>query len=75
VLDYTRLDGLARDKHFSLLGPFVSYKEMKCCECNGAMTFSITTLTITTLSIKTLSIMTLSIMTLSITMRKSLHSA
>jgi len=47
VLDYTRLDELARDKHFSLLGPFVIYKEMKCCEYNGAMTLSIMTFGIT----------------------------
>ncbi len=66
MLDYTRLDGLARDKHSSLLGPFVSYKEMKCCEYNSAITFSIMTLTIMTLSIMTLNIMTLSIKTVSI---------
>jgi hypothetical protein len=27
VLLYTRLERLARDKHYSLFGPFVSYKE------------------------------------------------
>ncbi len=27
VLQYTRLERLARDKHSSLLGPFVSYEE------------------------------------------------
>jgi hypothetical protein len=32
VLRYTRLERLARDKHLSLLGPFVNYKKMKCCE-------------------------------------------
>jgi len=26
-LYYTRLERLARDKHYSLLGPFVSYEE------------------------------------------------
>ncbi len=29
VLDYNRMKRLARDKHSSLLGPFVSYKEVK----------------------------------------------
>ncbi len=29
VLHYTRLKSLARDKHSSLLGPFVSYEENK----------------------------------------------
>ena len=60
------MNELARDKHSSLLSPFVSYEEMKCCEYNRAMTFSITTLTIMTLSIMTLNIMTLSIKTVSI---------
>ncbi len=32
VLQYTRLGRLARDKHFSLLGPFVSYEEIKFCK-------------------------------------------
>jgi hypothetical protein len=27
VLHYSRLERLAREKHLSLLGPFVSYKE------------------------------------------------
>jgi hypothetical protein len=27
VLNYRRLEWLARDKHSSLLGPFISYKE------------------------------------------------
>jgi hypothetical protein len=27
VLNYTKLERLASDKHFSLLGPFISYKE------------------------------------------------
>jgi hypothetical protein len=29
VLHYNRMEKLARDKHSSLLGPFVSYKEVK----------------------------------------------
>ncbi len=32
MLDCTRLKRLSRDKHSSLLGAFVSYKRMKCCE-------------------------------------------
>jgi hypothetical protein len=32
VLHYKRLDKLARDKHSSLLGPFISYEENKFCE-------------------------------------------
>ncbi len=31
VLDYTRLDRLARDKHSSLLDPFKFQTKMKCC--------------------------------------------
>jgi hypothetical protein len=32
VLHYCRLEMLVRDKHFSLLGPFVCYEKIKCCE-------------------------------------------
>ncbi len=32
ALDYTRSERPARDKHSRLLGQFVSYKKMKCCE-------------------------------------------
>jgi hypothetical protein len=32
VLHYTRLKMHVMDKHTSLLVPFVSYEEMKCCE-------------------------------------------
>jgi hypothetical protein len=34
VLCYTTMESLVRDKHSSLLGPFISYEEKKCCE-NG----------------------------------------
>ncbi len=32
VLHYNGLERLAEDKHSSLMGPFVSYEEMKSCE-------------------------------------------
>jgi len=32
VLNYTRLESLASDKHSGLLGPFLSYEKIKCCE-------------------------------------------
>jgi hypothetical protein len=32
VLHYSKLEMLVRDKHSSLLDPFVSYTRMKCCE-------------------------------------------
>jgi hypothetical protein len=32
VLHYIRLERLARGKHCILLGPFMSYKKLKCCE-------------------------------------------
>jgi hypothetical protein len=32
VLLYNRLEIIARDKHCSLLDPFVIYKKMQCCE-------------------------------------------
>ncbi len=32
VLPFTALESLARDKRYSLVGTFESYKEIKCCE-------------------------------------------
>ncbi len=32
MFHYIRLDKLASDKHSSLLGPFVSYRKIKCCK-------------------------------------------
>jgi hypothetical protein len=72
------VERLVRDKHFSLWGTFVSYKEneslvntppgsdIQLSVLNGTTTLRIMTLSIMTLSIMTLSIMTLIIMALSI---------
>jgi hypothetical protein len=35
VLHYTRLEGLARDKQYSLFGQFI--KKMKCCEYDSRL--------------------------------------
>jgi hypothetical protein len=37
MLQYTRLERLARVKHSSLLGPFVSYEENKVLVCEIAV--------------------------------------
>jgi hypothetical protein len=64
----SRLEQPARNKHSSLLGPFICYEKNKVfliLPLISITTFSIMTLSIMTLSIKTLSMMILSVMTLS----------
>jgi hypothetical protein len=47
VLDCTRLERLARDKPSGLLGPFLSYEKIKCCEYDRRKEFLRMTLYIT----------------------------
>ncbi len=37
MLRYTEVEWLPREKHSSLLGQFLNYKENKCCEAPGTI--------------------------------------